>query len=98
MSGLASVPVEQVRVGDRIMVSRRIGLRRVLEIEEYDRFGLEHVDCFVLVYQAGPGQAWENRSGRKGVVSRFPRDRTLLRPLRRGDLVEVERLHLVERN
>lgn len=99
MTVLASVPVEQIRIGDRIKVSQRVGIRPVVDVLDYDTLGVEEVDCFVVLYQPiGPGQAWENRSGMKGVLSHVRRDVASIRPLRRGDLVEVERLRLVERS
>lgn len=94
---LVSVPVEQVRVDDRVHVSRKIGCRRIVDIREYDTLGLEQVDCFVILYAAhGPSIAWENRAGAKGVVTFVRRDVVALRPLRRGEPVQIERLHLVE--
>lgn len=99
MTAIAEIPVEQLTAGQRIFVSNRIGLRRVLDVLEYDTLGLEKVDCFVVLYDPpGPGMAYENRSGMRGVVVPFRRDCVSLRPLRRGELVRVERLHLVERN
>lgn len=99
MSRLVTVPVEQVTAGDRIRVSTRIGVRRVVDVLEYDTLGLETVDCFVVLYDPpGPGMSFENRAGARGVLTPFKRDVVALRPLRRGDLLEVERLHLVERN
>lgn len=96
MTVLAEVPVEHVRVGDRIFVSRKIGCRRVADIREYDTLGVEKVDCFVVLYDAhGPGTAWENRAGMKGVVTFYRRDVVGLRPYRRGELVRLERLRAV---
>lgn len=93
------ISVEDVLPGQKILVSRRIGFRTVREVREYDTLGLEQVRCFVVIYEAGAGLAWENRSGMKGVAS-VDRRRTVqgLRPLRRGEPVQIERLHLVERS
>jgi hypothetical protein len=94
---LVETPVEQVRVGDRIFVSRLLGVRRVAEILEYATLGLEQVDCFVILYDApGPGMTFEKRSGVKGHIGSCRRDIVGLRPYRRGELVQLERLHLVE--
>jgi hypothetical protein len=97
MTALVEIPVEDVFVGQRIQVGRRVGLRRVVDVLAYDTLGVEEVRCFVVVYDpAGPGQTWENRSGMKGVSSSSRRETASLRPFRLGELVRVERLHLVE--
>lgn len=94
---LREVPVEEIRIGDRIFVSRKIGLRRVADIREYDTLGIEQVDSFVLLYDApGPGAAWENRAGAKGQVTYYRRDVVATRPHRRGEHLQVEHLRLVE--
>ncbi len=97
MTLLVQVPAEQVRIGDRIHISRKLGVRRVTEILEYDMLGLEQIDSFMILYQApGPGVAWENRAGAKGKTSLYPREAVALRPYRRGEQVQLERLHLVK--
>lgn len=95
---MKAVPAEEIRIGDRIHVSRKIGVRRVADIREYDTLGLEKIDSFVILYDAAAaGRAWENRAGAKGVVTFYQRDVVALRPLRRGQLVQLEqRLHLVQ--
>src|SRR4051812_44905472 len=99
MNVLVDTPVEQVRAGDRIHISRKIGVRRVADILEYDTLGIEKVDSFTILYDApGPGMAWENRATKKGVVTFYQRDVVATRPYRRGELVRLERLHLIERS
>jgi hypothetical protein len=96
---LVEVPAEEVHAGDRIFVSRRIGVRRVDDILEYDTLGMEQVDCFVIVYDApGAGQGWNKPSGSQGHIGFYRRDVVGTIPYRRGELVQLERLHLVERS
>jgi hypothetical protein len=89
--GLA-IAIEDVRPGDEILVHRRIGFRPVLRVDRCDTLGVEAVECYRLVYKpAGPGQAYENRSGAKGVISTFKRDEVGLKPLRAGETVTIRR-------
>lgn len=94
---LVYVPVEEIRIGDRIFVSRRIGVRRVVEILDYDTLGVEQIDSFTILYDApGAGMTFEKRSGTTGHLGSIRRDVVGTRPYQRGELIQLERLHLVE--
>ena len=80
-----SVPVEQVSVGDQVIVSRTIGARPVLRIERYAPDDIDSRERFVIVYEpTGPGVAWENRG-----ATRYRRDEAALAVKERGAPVEI---------
>ena len=87
--GRAHVPVETLEPGQWIVLPSGRA-RRVLRVDRYETLGLEQAESFNVVYDpGGPGQAWENRAGKKGAVSYYERDEARLGALRRGELVRV---------
>ena len=80
-----SVPVEDVRAGDQVVVSRKVGARPVLRVERYEPHEADCRERFVVVYEpAGPGAAWEHR----GPTS-YRRDGAALAVKERGARVEI---------
>jgi hypothetical protein len=87
VSGL-TIEAGEVKIGDRIFVTPRVGFREVVEVDEYDMLGIQPIECVVFSYESFHGAAWENRASVKGVSS-YRRDVAAMRPIPVHDLVLI---------
>lgn len=87
MAGLEPVPVETIRPGDLVDVHAHVGVKVVAAVNRYDDDG-----AIVVTYFTHGVETYENKArdrGRRNVVQGVAY--RSLRPLRAGDLLNVER-------
>lgn len=84
--GIVLARVETIKPGDEIRLPGFLGLRRVVELEEYDD------DTFVVVYADSVMHGWENRARDKSrwsqTVGEYEKG---LKTMRRGERFPVRR-------